>query len=370
MRKQSSLKKNLVNCEETKTKILERRNQRNQAQDLNRQMADPQAPQPNLMEQCLVALTNILNRQAQPPSLRNRIEKEIRHLPTFEGRPGTLPAFIITVDRVLTEYGQQQLEAYNVIYNEKILGPAKNYLETEPPTTWEECKVKLKLQYKATKDQGRIVQDINSLKVSSISELLDKIRNIVDDIAECAIFSEHQIAITNNLSSVLVLKIKEIAAGALAAEIYDKYSLQEIRVTLNKFIGQDHYNIKFCKTNQVINKPSFKQSVLRPNQDNYRQSNNQSGQHRQDFNYQNRNNHFRNQAYRNFNYQNRSDQFRNQQPNRNFNRSDQFRNPQPSRNYNQVQPMDIDNISNRNDVNQLNEGEFFINLPRKQEKST
>lgn len=339
---------------------------------------EPQQEQPNVVEQCLAILTNILNRQTQQPTLRTRIEKEIRYLPAFEGKPGTLPAFLTSVDRVLAEYGNQAPQVYVIIYNSKILGPAKNYLETAPPATWEECKAKLKLHYKPSKDQGRITQEISTLKVSSIVDLLDKIRLIINDISECAIFSEYQNHIVNNLSSMLVLKIKEITAGALAAELYNKYSLEEIRIIINKYVGQDEFNLKFQKSNPII-KDRHPQipNLSRPNQ-NFRQNRNNTGQYRQgNFNnsgqFRNNNNfnnnnsgHFRNNNFNN----NNSGQFRNNnnfnninngQVRRNFTNNSAQRRHQPQNNNNQVQPMDVDSINNRHDVNQLGETEFFIN---------
>lgn len=308
--------------------------------------------QPNIVEQCLVILTEIVNRQAQPPSLRSRIEKELRYLPSFEGKPGTLPAFITSVNRALTEYGDQAPQAYTVIYNEKILGSAKNYLETSPPATWEECQAKLKLQYKPTKDQGHIMREINTLKVSSIIELMDKISILVSDIAECAIFSEYQNHIVNNLSSVLVLKIKEITAGALAAELYNKFSLGEIRPIINKYIGQDQYNLKLYKSNQVI-----KQNIPgRSHQNNFRPNNNYnnySGQFRRN-NFNNNSGQFRQNNFNNSNSGHYRRNFHNNNGSRQFgyNRNN---------NNNQVQPMEVDTISTKNEVNQLGETEFFIN---------
>jgi len=145
----------------------------------------------SVMEQCLAMLTNIVNQQNQQTTLRSRIEKEIRYLPIFEGRPGTLPAFITSVERALQDYESQSTQVFTVIYNEKIQGAAKNYLEASAPKTWKECKTKLKMQYKPTKDERQIASEIGKLRVSSILELTDKIRIFVSDISKCAIFSEY-----------------------------------------------------------------------------------------------------------------------------------------------------------------------------------
>lgn len=328
--------------------------------------------EPNIVGQCLAMLTEILNRQTQQPSLRNRIQKDLRYLPAFEGRPGTLPAFITSVDRIMGEYGNQAMDAYTVIYNEKILGPAKNYLETAPPETWEQCKEHLKLQYKPTKDQGHIMREISLLKVSSIEDLMNKITIFVSDIAECAIFSEHQDQIVNHLSSVLVLKIKEITAGALAAELYDKFSLQEIRLIINKFSGQDLYNLKMVGTNQVIrDKYPQRQFSLKPNQNPQQNYNN--GNPFRNNNFHNNSNQFRNinntsnqsrnnnfNQVRNNNFHNNSSQFRNNNfhnnsgvVRRNFNNNSADSRNLPQNNV----PMEVDTINK----SQSDEREFFTN---------
>ena len=206
--------------------------------------------EPNLLEQSVVTLTQILTQQHQPTTVRSRIEKDLRLLPNFEGKPGTLPAFVTSAEKAIKDYEEEHKEsAFNVLYNEKITGAAKNYLATSPPATWDECKQKLKLHYRASKDQGQIAQQIYSLKVSSIIELVESIRLLVNDVAEFAMFSENQIEVTDQLCSLLVLKIKELTAGALVAELYNQYRLEPIREILNKYIGQDYYNLKFNRNN-------------------------------------------------------------------------------------------------------------------------
>lgn len=336
--------------------------QQQQQQQQLQQQQQPLQP-PNRMEQCLAVLTDILSRQTQQPSLRSRIEKELRFLPAFEGKDGTLPAFITSVDRVLEEYGHQAPQAYAVIYNEKILGAAKNYLQAVPPTTWEECKAKLKLQYRPTKDQGLIMKEISMLKVSSILELSDRIRIFVNDIAECAIFSEFQNFILNNLSSVLILKIKEITAGALAAELVNKFTLEEIRVIINKYIGQDQYNLKWYKPSSDIrdrqprqNHTSFRNTFNR-NQTNTKQSHyNNSGQVRLNTvtnnSIQTRHNNTNNTGQRRYS----SGQYR-----QNFANNNNGNRQVNNNNNQQVEPMEVDTLSTINEVNLLGEEEFFIN---------
>lgn len=341
--------------------------QQQQQQQQLQQQQQPLQP-PNRMEQCLAVLTDILSRQTQQPSLRSRIEKELRFLPAFEGKDGTLPAFITSVDRVLEEYGHQAPQAYAVIYNEKILGAAKNYLQAVPPTTWEECKAKLKLQYRPTKDQGLIMKEISMLKVSSILELSDRIRNFVNDIAECAIFSEFQNFILNNLSSVLILKIKEITAGALAAELVNKFTLEEIRVIINKYIGQDQYNLKWYKPSSDIRDRQPRQNTLRQNHTSFRNTFNRNQTNTKQSHYNNsgqvrlntvtnnsiqtRHNNTNNTGQRRYS----SGQYR-----QNFANNNNGNRQVNNNNNQQVEPMEVDTLSTINEVNLLGEEEFFIN---------
>lgn len=89
----------------------------------------------------------------------------------FNGEPGTLPSFIATVDQVLAEHGNQAEQVFNLIYNEKV---------TEAPATWDECKQKLKIHYRPTKDPNTTKKETNHLKVFIINQLLNKIQEIVN----------------------------------------------------------------------------------------------------------------------------------------------------------------------------------------------
>lgn len=331
---------------------LERRSRRQQAADKIR-MAEQMVG----VEQCLNALTAILARQNQPTSIRSIIEKNLRYISTFDGKPGTLHGFITSIERVLAEYAENQQQlVFTIIYQEKILGAAKNYLETSPPANWAECRASLKLHFTPSKNQGQIMYEINTLRVSTILELTNKVRNIVNDISECAIFSDFQNHIVNQLGSVLVLKIKELTAGSLAAELHNKFTVGEVRESLNTYVNQDQFNLKYQKsynssyrsnTSNVQNQIQQRQNFYNNNGLN---SNNNTGQYRNQFNRNNSNN------YNNAN----SAQYR-----RNFNRNDrsgQFRNTNTSsNNNNRIQPMDVDTINTNPEINKNKSETFFIN---------
>lgn len=175
------------------------------------------------------------------------MEKQLIFIQPFNGEPGTLPSFLATVDQVLDEFGVEAEQAFIIIYNEKITRAATNYLAAEAPTTWEESKEKLKIHYRPTKDPSSILRDINNIKVFTITHLLDKIQEIINNITECAAFNVNGLDIANCLNSALILKIKDISAGAFASEIHDKYTITDIRTFLYKYIGHDKYIFKCRK---------------------------------------------------------------------------------------------------------------------------
>lgn len=330
-----------------------------------------------IMEQCLLTLTEILNSQNNAVrNIRVTIEKRLKYIENFTGKQGTLPSFIATIDQIIEEFGPVNInEVFAVVYNEKIGGIAKNFLAIEAPASWEECKQKLKIHFRPTKDEATILRSINSIKVYNISQLLDKIQNIINYITECATFNKNGLEIANCLNSALILKIKDVTAGALAAEIYNEYNLSKIRTILFKYIGQDEYNLRSDRThnieprNQCQNTTSQNFQNNRHNYTNPNKNNNYTNQ------YPNRNNNYTNQNQVNRNsYQN--------QPNgnsptgqiRNNNASGQARNngynnhPQNIQNSGQhrsrqarIEPMEVDYLSNKDETNQIENHEFFIN---------
>lgn len=123
----------------------------------------------SVIEQCMLALTAMANNTQT--SQRSRIEREIQFLSPFDGEPGTLPAFMGAVDRILAEHQENEGEVYNIIFNNKIRGAARNVLGVNQPVNWATCIVHLKQHYKASKNQLQLTTKINNLQVSSIEEL-------------------------------------------------------------------------------------------------------------------------------------------------------------------------------------------------------
>ncbi|CAD7077901.1 unnamed protein product [Hermetia illucens] len=161
------------------------------------------------MEQCVAILTQILARQADNENQGVTIQKRIRNIVPFRGEPGTLVSFIGTIDGV-----------------------------------------RLRSHFRPAKEWAVISKEITNIKVFTISQLVDKIQGIVNNVTECAAFSAESVEMANCLNSMLVVRIKELVAGSLAREISDLYSLESIRAVLYKYIGYDAYNLKKDRTSQ------------------------------------------------------------------------------------------------------------------------
>ncbi|CAD7087985.1 unnamed protein product [Hermetia illucens] len=202
------------------------------------------------MEQCVAILTQILARQADNENQGVTIQKRIRNIVPFRGEPGTLVSFIGTIDGVVSEFGSRENEVYNIVYNEKITGAAKDFLAADFPVSWELCKQRLRSHFRPAKEWAVISKEITNIKVFTISQLVNKIQGIVNNVTECAAFSAESVEMANCLNSMLVVRIKELVAGSLAREISDLYSLESIRAVLYKYIGYDAYNLKKDRTSQ------------------------------------------------------------------------------------------------------------------------
>lgn len=347
--KQSEPKCNLVVHEETKQGeyniTLERRNNRGRLFDDRRNMAQPQQ---QAIEQCIIALTQLVTQNHQPHNRRTRIEKEIRFLPTFQGTAGTLPSFIEAVTRTLTDYGNEAELAFQIIYNTKIQGAAKNLLSVNPPATWDECKQRLRKHYKPSKDQMTITKEIGSLRVSSIKELVDKVRKLVEDITEYAAFDDNGTVSIDIFSGMLVQKLKELASGSLAYAIMTKNNLTEIRDILDSFIGQDQYNLR---TN--FNNRSFQTNNYRERNSNIQNKNQGSYTNHKPNNYYSR-------QYR-YNNEQQSKSF-SQQPNScktNQVIQNDDKKYQSRQSRQRPEPMEVDTLS-KTETNTLDDT-FFIN---------
>lgn len=322
------------------------------------------------IEQCVTLLTQIANRQGVQ-DWRTNINKRVKYLNPFSGEAGTLPSFIEGVEQILSEYTGHANEVFPVIYTSKITGTAKNFLNTEPPTDWQTCKERLKIHYRPRKNQLNIMQDICNIKVISIIQLLDKIQSVIDGVSECAAFNENSAEIKSSLYSILILKIKEITAGALAAEINNLYSLSAVRSILHKYVGQDKYNLhidtSYQSKNLNCNKPNFPKNFYKQNNHFNQNQANQSNNSRQ---YRFQGPPRQSQQFRQYNFSGSEQQRgvpRGTENSQNrFHRefSNQYRQQNfsgPRSNQQRPVPMDVDNLHSNESTNNIEEHDFFIN---------
>ncbi|XP_053967723.1 uncharacterized protein LOC128869221 [Anastrepha ludens] len=214
---------------------------RQQIFEKNRKMTEGNQ---STIEQCLAALTQLVVANHQPISWRSKIEKEIRYLPEFRGEAGTLPSFIEAVNRALADFPSSCDDVYKIIFNLKVQGMAKNILSVSPPSTWDECKQRLKKHYRASRNQMEITSIINNLKVRSIKDLDYRITKILEYISELALFEDDSETVTNIFSGMLVQRTKELVSGPLAFAIMKKLKIQEVREIVVSFVGQDEGNLK------------------------------------------------------------------------------------------------------------------------------
>lgn len=311
----------------------------------------------NPIEQCLVTLTQLMAQNMQPRNQRQRIEKEIRYLPIFKGEPGTLPSFIDSVTAALEEYGGEADRVFQIIYNEKIQGGAKNLLKVEPPANWEQCVSTLKRHYRSSKNQMTITREISSLRVSNIQDLDNKLTKLVEDITEFVAFDDNGRVMLEIFGGMLVQRIKELVSGSLAYAIMNKVHLREIREIINKFVGQDQGNLNLNLVLKNFNKSENNKNLERKI----------NGQHNK---FERKpNNNFNNNfgQYRNNNLQprhNYNNNYNNNNINNNNNRTQQTRQINNRQNESRQsrqrpEPMEVDTVS-RPETNTIDET-FFIN---------
>ncbi len=311
------------------------------------------------MQNCIQALTQILANQQlfhtsqnSNTKMRNNIEKETRYLPTFTGEEGTLHGFIASVDQIMQEYGEETDQVFSVIFNTKIQGQARTVLNINTPTSWEQCKEKLRHHYRPRMDQMGLTRKINNLKVTSIRDLDIKVRYIVEEITDFAVFENNE-NLVNILSALLIQRIKELSSGSLAVSLMPLTTIPQVRNEIAKYMGLNFGNLNqklLLRKNDYDSGKNINQRNQNQN-DNFQRSQNTRRYHT----YQNQN--------RNFNY--------NQQQNQNNNYTQQNQNPlnlnnnrNQSQNIRQNPPeaMSVDNLDEEDNKSLINESpkEFFI----------
>lgn len=299
--------------------------------------------------------------------------KEINHIKEFDGTRSNLTQFLNTVSNQLDDVDEQKKkDLWQLIYNNKIVGRAKELLLHNHPENWEQAKVLLKQHFRPIISYKDVTRRIVSLKVSSIFELNCKIESLIQEINSFATYENNVSQTRNSLYCLLIHQIKQMVSGNLSREIKDEFDLHKIKDILYSYVGYDHPNLdkKFLSVDKRPNNSRNSTETKHPNNTpNNNFSNNHHQNHRQLLN----NNH----PNRRNNYQQtNSDQFRrNQYPQQNYRpNSDQIRQPvfNPSgqiRNARQQpEPMEIGNLTHNDPPEDIRDEsvhnidpEFFLN---------
>lgn len=303
--------------------------------------------------------------------------KEINYIKEFDGNRHNLTQFLNVVSNQLDNVTEQRKkDLWQLIYNTKIVGRAKELLLHNNPGTWEEAKELLKQHFRPIVNYKDVTRRIVSLKVSSIFDLNHKIENIIQEINTFAIYENNVIQTRDSLYSLLVHQIKQIVSGNLSREIKDEFNLNKIKEILYTYVGYDHPNLDknfmtFDKRQVQNHKPHDKNQTKHSNNlpnnnhsNNHTNNNNQRQNH--NFPYRNNNpNQFHNSGPpRRYQYpqqNNRPNSGQIRQPV--FNPSGQIRNA-----HQQPEPMDIEHVAYQDPLEDTQDEEvhnidpeFFLN---------
>lgn len=297
---------------------------------------------------------------------RDSIMKTINSLPTFTGTGDiTINSFFSSIEYLLSTINNNEIrkEAVRTIFYRTIQGPAKNVIINIPePDNWQLIKETLKLRYRPDVEPHQLYRKVANLKVNSVSELMVEIQEIKYKSDELTVYytGDHYIDLSN-MDSILVNTIKEMTQGVLLDKIYNEGHLNNIlRIMTNRRFEDSCIRTEYRKfkikedrpTNMWNNRhqdriPRFNNAQANyrnMNQNPYYQNeiknyNNNSGQYRQ-------NNNFNNGRVNNFNRFTNSGNFQRPQTGNPRQNSGQYR-QNPFR-QGQVEPMEIDNIDMSN----------------------
>lgn len=306
-----------------------------------------------LEKRLVCALEALAGQQRPPTDAKATIYKEIEHIKEFGGEPNELTQFIQIVDTAIEDADEDSEDIlWQAIFKTKVTGRAKDLLLNNTRTKWEEAKTLLKQHFRPTCSHRSITRRIENLKVSCIQDLCFKLENIISEINIFANFEENSKSAKDTLYCLVIAKIKDMAVGNLSREIRAKYCIHEIKNILYSYIGCDE-NISSEYVYQG------KKSQNHKKHDIYKHSpNSHPNSHQilhQNPHFSNQHNHLGTglgQPYQNPPNTSSSNFRRNI-----FNPSGQFRNA-----HQHPKPMDIDNISNRGTIEEINNIEtVFLN---------
>lgn len=194
----------------------------------------------------LTAALEALAQATRPTQSRaTTLMKEISYIKEFDGQRSHLTQFINLVNNHLGAINDEptRAELWQLIYNIKITGRAKELLLNNSVQNWQQAESLLKQHFRPTANYKDIAKRINSLRVSSIFDLNYKLENIIQEINTFATYELNSVQTKNSLYTLVISQIKQIVTGNLSREIKDLFDLHQIKDVLYSYVGYDHHNI-------------------------------------------------------------------------------------------------------------------------------
>lgn len=308
-----------------------------------------------LVERLTAALEALATTSRPVESRAVALLKEINHIKEYDGSRNGLTQFINVVSNQLDVVDdQRKKDLWQLIYNTKIVGRAKELLLHNRPETWEQARDLLKQHFRPIINHKDVTRKIVSLRVSSIFDLNCKVESLIQEINSFATYENNVNQTRESLYSLLITQIKQIVSGNLSREIKDEFNLHKIKEILYTYVGYDHPNLD--KSYLTMDRRQVQNNRPRNNHDpnNHHQKSNHNH-----FNHRPNSDQFRRDRYAQQNNRPRSDQIR--QPV--FNPSGQIRNARQH-----PEPMDVGQVVHQNHLEEIRDEEvhnidpeFFLN---------
>lgn len=194
----------------------------------------------------LTAAIEALAAASRPQQSRaTTLLKEISYIKEFDGNRSHLTQFLNVVSNHLDaiEEDAQKQELWQLIFNCKVTGKAKELLLNNPHENWQQAKELLKQHFRPSANYKDIARKISGLRVSSIFDLNCKIENIIQDINTFATYETNCRETKESFYILLVNQIKQIVTGNLSREIKDLFDIHKIKEILYSYVGYDHHNL-------------------------------------------------------------------------------------------------------------------------------
>lgn len=310
----------------------------------------------DLLQRLTTALESLTINHRTTESRAVALMKEIAYIKEFDGSRNHLTQFINVVSNHLEGVsGQARKDLWQLIYNSKIVGRAKELLLHNNPESWEQARDLLKQHFRPVINYKEITRKITSLRVSSIFDLNNKIEGIIQDINSFSTYETNPCQTKDSLYSLLTCQIKQIVSGNLSRDIRNEFNIHKIKGILYSYVGYDYPNIDkdfligYRKEKPKYN--TFPKQINSPPIEKFFSPNNIKPNH---FNNNQRANSHQSRNYNNSHFNNRPNSGQNRLPN--FNPSGQIRNA-----YQRPEAMDIDHLTHR-DPPQITQNEEVHNI--------